>query len=520
MERVDTSTGPARPAPLSRVTVLSLIAGTGVTAALVFLLVKSSLTDDAYITLAYAKNVATDLHWGLIPQEVANSATSPLNVILLALAAAVTGILGDVHPVAGLGLVTVGLSMAMAWGLTRIVRAMSLPVGTVVLSLALVLLNPLVLSAIGLEVILIPAVLVLMVAMAAEGRVFWFGVLAGLAVMTRLDLIVFVLAIAFFTAAVRRRLLRAVAGAVVTAGPWYVFSWVALGSAIPDTLVIKTLQQGLFAPWSFISGPVMYFLGNKLIITLAFGAAVLGVIAVVGWAALRTATRWDEDSAVRRIMPAAALGLGAIVYYAVYSFMRVGPYHWYYVTPIVSLSIFLAIAVGAWRASAQAQPSLRKGAPAVALALVALFGLGNLAADVKQGVPWEAPPLFGNWASAKDYARVAKEIGARVGDKTVASPGEIGTFAYFCDCAIVDEFSDRGRVLGKVQFKIDESNPVTSLALRANYAWLDFTAQPRPVDYKILYAPGPATGPDSWTVYSAAKGIGHFTLVPADYRPK
>ncbi|MBP2321642.1 hypothetical protein JOF56_002027 [Kibdelosporangium banguiense] len=515
MTQVDTALYQAKLTQLSRRGVLSLVGGTAVAALLLFMLVRNSLTDDAYITLAYARNVATDLHWGLIPQEVANSATSPLNVILLAIATALTGVSGEVHPVLGLGIVTVGLSMAMAWGWTRIVRAMDLPVVSAVLGLALVLLNPILLSAIGLEVVLIPAVLVLLVAMAAEGRVFWFGVISGLAVLARLDLIVFVLVVAFFTASIRRKLLRAIAGAVVTAGPWYVFSWFALGSAIPDTLVIKTLQEGLFAPWSFVSGPVMYFLGSRLVVPLAFGAALLGVIAVAAWAVLRTATRWEETSQVRRITPAAALGIGGIVYYAVYSFMGVGPYHWYYVTPIVSLSVFLAVAVGAWLASAQREPSLRPGAPTVVLTLVALLGFGNLAADVKQGVPWDAPPIFGNWASATDYARVAKEIGRRVGDKTVASPGEIGTFAYFCDCAIVDEFADRGRVIGKVQFKIDNSNPVTSLALRANYAWLDFTTQPRPIDYEIHYDPGPATGPDSWTVESAAKGVGHFTLLPA-----
>src|SRR5207244_8503652 len=63
----------------------ALIAGSGVGMLLLFLVIKDSLTDDAYITLAYAKNLALHLHWGLIPQEVGNSATSPLNVVVLAI---------------------------------------------------------------------------------------------------------------------------------------------------------------------------------------------------------------------------------------------------------------------------------------------------------------------------------------------------------------------------------------------------------------------------------------------------
>src|SRR2546423_14613367 len=66
---------------------VALVAGAGLATAALFLLVRDSLVDDAYITLSYAKNLAQHLHWGLIPHEVATSATSPLNVVLLAGAA-------------------------------------------------------------------------------------------------------------------------------------------------------------------------------------------------------------------------------------------------------------------------------------------------------------------------------------------------------------------------------------------------------------------------------------------------
>ena len=51
---------------------------------LVFLLVSGHLIDDAYITLSYAKNLAFHGHWGLIEDGTANTATSPLNVLVLA----------------------------------------------------------------------------------------------------------------------------------------------------------------------------------------------------------------------------------------------------------------------------------------------------------------------------------------------------------------------------------------------------------------------------------------------------
>ncbi|NBH03417.1 hypothetical protein GTY80_09150, partial [Amycolatopsis sp. SID8362] len=108
-----------------------------------------------------------------------------------------------------------------------------------VLGVALVLLNPFVLSAIGLEVLLIPAVLLVLTVVALEGRVRWFGVVAGLAVLTRIDLVVFVVVIALSAPAIRRRLLPAAGFAVLTAAPWFLVSWIVFGSFVPDTLAIK-----------------------------------------------------------------------------------------------------------------------------------------------------------------------------------------------------------------------------------------------------------------------------------------
>src|SRR5439155_7424549 len=207
-------------------------------------LVRDSLVDDAYITLSYAKNLAQHLHWGLIPHEVANSATSPLNVGLLTGAAAATRIVaGHVDAVLAAGVVSVALAMLMAWAWTRIVRALRLPFAAAVLGIALVLVNPFLLSAIGLEVLLAPALLVMLVAAALEGRVGWFGVFAGLTLLARLDLVVFVMLIGAASPAIRVRWRSVLATVAFVAGPWFVFSWVYFGSAVPDTLLVRTLQR-------------------------------------------------------------------------------------------------------------------------------------------------------------------------------------------------------------------------------------------------------------------------------------
>lgn len=484
-----------------------LVGAAGVAMGLLFLVVRGSLNDDAYITLAYAKNLALHLHWGLIPDEVANTATSPLNTLLLAAGAAVTRLGHGAHPVLALGAVSVGLVMLTAWGWTRVVRALGLPFGAAAVGVAVVLFNPFLMSAIGLEVLLIPTVLILMLAAALEGRPGWFGVVAGLAVLARLDLVLFALLMAGASPAVRAGWRRAAAAMAAVALPWFVFSWIYLGSVVPDTLVLKLSQYRILGHWTYLDGPGLYLKGLPLEVTLAFLPGVLGVAVLVAWAIGRKS--WPE------LGPAAAVAGGGIAYYAIYSALKITPYHWYYVAPLASLSIWLVIAAGAAMRSGRAPARLSQvGGPAV-LGVAAALALANLAVDLAQGVPWKSPVIFGNWASAHDYARVGMALHRRVGGAAVDSPGEVGTLAFFCNCAIVDEFSDRGSAIAVVNAKLRSKGPLTRALLRLNYAWTDLNRRPRPVAYRLLYAPVPGAGPNVWQVWSAARGIGHFTLARA-----
>jgi hypothetical protein len=44
----------------------------------------------------------------------------------------------------------------------------------------------------------------------------------------------------------------------LVAGPWFVFSWIYFGSAVPDTLLIKASQRHIWTTWGFFNGPAMY----------------------------------------------------------------------------------------------------------------------------------------------------------------------------------------------------------------------------------------------------------------------
>src|SRR5262249_203364 len=56
----------------------------GIGTGFVFLGAHTALIDDSYITLDYARTLADHGQWGLQPGHQANTATSPLNVMLLA----------------------------------------------------------------------------------------------------------------------------------------------------------------------------------------------------------------------------------------------------------------------------------------------------------------------------------------------------------------------------------------------------------------------------------------------------
>jgi len=494
-----------------------LIAASGLGMFLIFLLVRGSLIDDSYITLAYAKNLALHLHWGVVPQEFSNTATSPLNVVLLGALTAVTRIGGAVRPVLALGGLSVALAVIMAWGWIRIIRVWRLPLVVAALGVALVLVNPFLLSAVGLEVLLAPTLLIVLLVTALEERPGWFGLVAGLTVLCRLDLIVFVLLIAAATPTVRRCWRRSLGVAALVAMPWFVFSWVFFGSAVPDTLLIKTSAHQWIV--SFLVGPVLYFTQRTNTTAVAFLPALIGFLGLVVWLVARTSVRWEPAHRLPAIGPAVALGAGGVAYYSVFAVLHVPPYHWYYVPPMTSLSMFLVIAVGVWLQRARERPRLRPAIPALILGVVGVLVLATLARDLMQGTPWRTPVISSNFASASDYARIGVALRKRVGNSTVQNDGEIGTVAYFCDCDLVEQFSDRGQVIPLINDRISQGGPLAGLVYKLNYLWLDRDPKPRHPAYLLRYraGPGPSPGPDVWRVSSPSSLLplgfsGHVTL--------
>ncbi|WP_103341646.1 hypothetical protein [Amycolatopsis sp. CA-126428] len=487
----------ALPAAIPLARSWALPAGAAAASALVFALVSSHLIDDTYITLSYAKNLAFHGHWGLIEQGTANTATSPLNVLALG---AVTFVVRDA--VLAAGVVFVAAQVLLVLGLRRLGERTGLPPAFAPLTFALLLVNPLLLSSIGLEVALGAAGVVWTLVYVGERRAGRLGVAIGLLALVRIDLLL----IAAVLFAARREfwagIWQTIFAALAVTLPWFGFSWVVLGSAVPDTLVIKISQQS-WGPFSFTNGPLLYWRNFPAAATLSFLPLVLAALAGVAWI-----VQYRRGSGTARLLtPFAALAVAGALHYLAYSRLGVPPYHWYYAPSIIGATIFLA-------ACASAVPErVRRGtwtaAGAVLAASVAVYAL--------PGLPRQFAPITSNHASTTEYREIGHELAAIAHGRKVETAGEVGALAYACDCELVDEFSDRGAVDPAITETKRRSDDLGRALLEANFHNFDHSVAPASPDLVLATTrrtPPPAALA-SWHIESPWVGSQNLYLVPA-----
>lgn len=504
----------------SRLAFLS-IAAVAVAASGVFLIVRTGIVDDAYITLDYARNLAFGLHWGLTPGHTANTATSPLNVLIQGLLTAVLR-----RPVLALGVLFVLSNVIVAYALLRITRKLRLPTWSALAGCFLVLFNPLLDSAVGLEITLSAGVMALLLMAAVEARPVLFGVLAGLLVLTRVDLVIFAVALVLGSPVLLRTLGKVLLAAAAISLPWFAWSWVALGSIVPDTLLIKSAQAAHQPPYAFAKSPLDLYRGFPIMTELSFLPAILGIVALSAWAGVwvrswfRTGPSPISDP-VDGFTPVILLGLGGVLHYVVYSVLNAPLFHWYYSWSIVSLTYLFTLSLGAlarFRDPAAGEVvGVARHQPGVAVLGLStvLIVVAQIGYNVQHGIPWTQAAYNGNAATPAEYAAVGLGIRPLVGNHPVRSPGEIGTIAYFCGCEILDEFSDRGISLSLLDQQRQRQGRFSRFLFDINFYFLDENLKPTPVDYVIVYARHKPANDPSWpTTGPGWIGNGYDVLVP------
>jgi hypothetical protein len=429
---------------------------------------KDSLIDDAFIQLQYARTLATSGTWGFFAHRVTNTATSPLNVVLTALAGLIAPSMIDaVLWLTALEMLAILIFLLLA--------SRKLFDGYAFGALAFVacVANPLVVSTMGLEGVLFIVWISASVYFFAAQRWSALAVALALLTLTRADgallFAVFLLALPVNLEKKGRFVLLY----ALTLAPWYAYSWIHLGSLLPDTLKIKVFQRAFAAYGPYPYGPLLYL--------RAFPAATLFSVAMLPFGAFLFIT---ANRPARTV--AAIVGAFGMLHFVAYSAIRVPPYHWYYVNQVVACALVGSLGLASVIHERFART--RAGAASM-LAGLAIPVAGIVAVTYPDSLHLAEMPIHSNWATHETY----KAMGLWIRDhtdpaSTILCLGEIGTLAFYSERYLINEFSDMNLITESIAGSSFRDKPLVGPLLGVNYYWRRMQPPLAPPRYRLQTA--------------------------------
>lgn len=447
---------------------------------------RDCLIDDTYITLSYVKNLINHGTWGITPNFMANSATSPLNVILLTLISSVTqGYESAVVVLSALLICFTGFLSIRLSDIYFNTPAFGFPVTL------LIAINPLLISTLGLESYLFITCLTACFYSYAVKNDYLLGISLGLLILARMDGIVLSFVFLLFTPGVKRKIIIAtIIGAVIT--PWFIISWVYLGGLLPDTFFIKIGQRS-WGYWSFYNGIGLYLNTYPLATSLSF-------ISILALPCLFVRAVYQQ-SIIRLI------AICLFTHYISYSVLHVPPYHWYY-APEVYLLILLSIFSLGFLYQFH---SYKKIITLSSGFILSMAIAGILSIFYPKQFIMDEMPIHTNWALPKHYQYIGRSLTELIPENdNVDLQMEIGTLAFFSDRQLLDVFSDRQEFYKIAMSKLKRGG---SKALIFSINTLFFNAPPTRIK-RFHLSTHPPNQPHSviqtYPLYS--KWAGHQTL--------
>ena len=369
------------------------------------------LIDDAYISLKYAENITFGGGWGIYPGLVLNSATSPLHILFLipfvALLHSKTAIFF---------LSTSACIFLIVFCLYHLQRALR-PKQSSFLIIALIgiLFNPLIISTQGLESLLSIALLCAL-CFAVESCTFnMTGMLVGLLTLSRLEYILLLpLVLYYLPSKCHRKKCFAHFSAIML--PWMGFSWMYLGSFLPDSLFIKCMLDS-WGTFNFSNGPLLYADHYTSQTLLSFAFLPVAIIAFF-------------SRELRKHAWTSILLIFSMLHWISYSFLVVPPYHWYYISEIFTLIMFAALL------------SSIESRYRISLLFSSLVCISYV---INTLMLTESPemPIHSNWASTNQYKAMAKDLDSLSIKGNICVTGEVGIIASCSSVHLSDKFTDR-----------------------------------------------------------------------------
>lgn len=375
--------------------------------------------DDTYITLKYVDTLINHSTWGMYEGIPANSATSPLNVLVLSLATFLTK--DPENSVLALNLLWL---LILYYQLSKIKALLGLHFLFTPIAASLLILNPFLFSSAGLESIFLVVVFISFIRFFLEKKYFLLGIFLGLLYLTRPDGIL--LAFPFLISLGNRPLefLKVVFSSAFIILPWMLFSYFYFGSLIPDTLLIKKTQT--WGTFNFGNGLILYF----HIYPFELFILIFSIVLLVTLAFSKISFQLNLTQRL-----AIFILFSALLHYLAYSLLSVPPYHWYY-TPSLS-ALLLGLSIKAF--------SFRKKSKMIFAISTYLFFLFYTAVVYFRSFQIKEMPIHTNWTSRDNYRNLALQLDSLSSNVIYYHiEGEIGTLAYFSKKAVlIDVFSSR-----------------------------------------------------------------------------
>ncbi|MGZ9233906.1 MAG: hypothetical protein ACXW4E_00140 [Anaerolineales bacterium] len=413
-------------------------------------LFKDALIDDAFITLRYVKTLLTSGTWGFFPGVIANSATSPLNVILLTMMSLFTGPTVEA---------SLWLYFVCVFSVAFMLARLSLEItGSEIygwLATFALVFNPLLISTLGLESILFSALFVFALYCYHFQRWTRLAIALGLLTLARAEGVLFFLVFLLFVP-VEKGKVKLTILYFLTIAPWYLFSWIYLGSFLPDTFFIKT-EQGMWWQWDFFNGVTsLYYYVYPLETVLSFLFLPLAILLF--------------NKKTREVIILVIIGLVGLIHFVGYSFLRVPPFHWYYVPQVITIILFGSLGLGVlYRDSSRAWQRRFLGVVTAICFLAPAFGMYSILKEENFIV--REMPIHTNWATPEQYRQIGLWLEENhEGDTMRLVAGEIGALTYYCDCRLLDQFSDRSWLRDYIAERISDPGIVSTL-LTVNFAF-------------------------------------------------
>jgi hypothetical protein len=383
-------------------------------------LFRNALIDDAFITLTYVKSILTSRTWGFFPGYVTNTATSPLNVLFQSFFGIFVG-----PTITASILATLTVLVLMTKTLINISVYLFKNEIFGYLGAVGFIFNPLLISTIGLESFLFATLFLVSIYCYLTKKWNRLAVVLGLLTLTRTEGVLFFVIFLIFSPIQMK--IRFSGIYLLSIAPWYLFSWIYLGSIIPDTFFIK-VGQSLWVQTNLIQGVPLYFQRFPFETSLSFSYILLILY---------------PNKHVRKLPVILVIIILAFVHFISYSVLGVWPFHWYY-TPLITAIILIGILnLGSAYQNAHPrswQAKIIRGILAIYLIIPIVGMIRFLAQD--QFIVKEMP-IHTNWATHEQF----KEIGLWIKDMGLNNgidlKGEIGTIGYYCECYLLDEISNR-----------------------------------------------------------------------------